>query len=383
MTILGYLKKLAVKLERKNNSIFTYPVYAQQEYMNSLKAPNNDIERSYNQYCCQMKLNNKLMSVLLNIVSLPMIFVYYLKKNDAVEYKKCDAVFISEGIPDNVIPNELKEEYVSWVNVTKHGERLSARDKIFFNEIVKKHPFSWHFLLKCLIKIRFYSYEIKCHSPKTIVVCGEYSFTSSVLTYYCNYNDVLHIDVMHGEKLFYMRDSFFHFDRCYVWDKYYLNLFLELHAEKKQFIVAIPSSMRINIVKNVSKIIDFTFYLAAEENEALTRILHNLQELSKRGYKVAVRPHPRYSDAKKIKELCCGDIEVEDTQKITIEESVLRTRNAISGYSTVLNQAYHNGTKVVIDDITNPDSFNKLVELKYVMLETEHKLLSELLEEIR
>lgn len=382
MSVLTRLKDMAVSLEKKNNSIFSYPVIKQMVYLNKFHEPTDDIERSYFQYRCQMKLNHPMTNILLNMASLPMLILYLKKGCTQVKTKKSiDAVFFADGKPENIIPTSLRKQYSSWQIIDKKGEYLSKADKNYFKMLRHRYPFSWHFLLKCLIKIRFYSYELVSKQPKVIVVCNEYSFTSSVLTNYCESNNVKHIDVMHGEKLYYMRDSFFHFHQCYVWNEHYAELFKNLKAERTQFVIEVPESLKF-IKSKVPKSMDFTYYLAAEENEALVRILHSLNELSKNGNKVAIRPHPRYSDIVKIKELCCGDIEVEDTQKITIEESVLRTRNAISGYSTVLNQAYHNGTKVVIDDITNPDSFNKLVELKYVMLETEHKLLSEILEEV-
>lgn len=381
---LEFLKKLAVKLEKKNNSVFTYPVKKQREYLSRFKTPENDIVRAYNQYCCQMKLKGRITAFFINVASLPLLFYFYNReKHMDGEKEHYDAVFFSEGIPENVIPESLKEEFKKWLIVDKHGEKFTEKDKQYFKNVIKTYPFSWHFLLKCLIKIRLYSYEIEMHSPKAIVVCGEYSFTSSLLTDYCKKNKILHIDVMHGEKLYFMRDSFFRFDRCYVWDKYYADLLIKLRAEEGQFKIEIPPSLKFEMEPGRICKYDYTYYLAAEKEAALEIISESCNALRKCGYRVAVRPHPRYSDIKKIKELFHGDIEVENTQQISIEESVLRTRYAISGYSTVLNQAYYNGTIVVIDDITNPESFKKLVELKYVMLEAEHKLLSEILEEVQ
>lgn len=62
------------------------------------------------------------------------------------------------------------------------------------------------------------------YQSKAIVVHNEYSFTSSILTAYCETRNVLHINVMHGEKMYYIRDSYFRYDRCYVWDAYYRDL---------------------------------------------------------------------------------------------------------------------------------------------------------------
>jgi hypothetical protein len=383
MNVLTRLKDMAVSLEKKNNSIFDYPVEKQSEYLDKFKDPKDDIERSYYQYRCQMKLNHPTINFLLNMASLPMIILYLKKKATRIgTNNRADAVFFADGKPENIIPISLKRQYSSWEVINEKGEYLSKMDKKYLKKLWLRYPFSWHFLLKCLIKIRFYSYELATKEPKVIVVCNEYSFTSSVLTNYCESKNIKHINVMHGEKLYYMRDSFFHFHQCYVWNEHYAALFRSLRAENTQFVIAVPESLKF-VKIDVPKTIDFTYYLGAEDGETLEHILHSLNQLSHNKNNVAIRPHPRYSDVEKIKKMCCKDMEVEDGQTLTIETSVLRTRYAISGYSTVLNQAYHNGTKVVIDDITNPESFRKLVELKYVMLETEHKLLSEILEENR
>lgn len=379
MNILNKLKKIAIFFDNKQNSLFSYPVMKQERYMNSLKEPRDNIERSYNQYRCQMKLRGRVGAVFINIVSLPMLIVYYFKKSDLVNNSNVsDGVFISGGIPENVIPTEVKNEFKIWTIVNSHRENLSDSDKFFFRRIIKKYPFSWHFLLKCLIKIRFYSYEIKAHMPRAIVVCSEYSFTSSILTEYCRVNGIWHIDVMHGEKLFFMRDSFFCFDRCYVWDKVYVDLFLKLHADKQQFIIAVPDSMKVENQNFLKKTVDFTYYLGGENQEILKNIFECLKSLKEKGYCVAVRPHPRYSDINMIRNLFKTYV-IEDIDKIDIKTSILRSKHIVSLYSTVLNQAYHMGENIIIDDVTNQTAYYQLKELGYVVLNYRHELLSQIM----
>ena len=65
------------------------------------------------------------------------------------------------------------------------------------------------FSLKVTIKVAGYSFMITKYQSKAIVVHNEYSFTSSILTAYCETRNVLHINVMHGEKMYYIRDSYF------------------------------------------------------------------------------------------------------------------------------------------------------------------------------
>ena len=74
-----------------------------------------------------------------------------------------------------------------------------------------------------------------------------------------------------------------------------------------------------------------------------------------------------------------GNIDIEDTRKIEIEKSILRTENVISLYSTVLNQAIHNNISIVIDDITNRGKYLRLKEMQFICLNKEHKLLSDII----
>ena len=381
MKLLSVLRSILTRIERNNNGIFECPVEKQEQYINSFRTPMDDIERSYYQYRCQMQFNKKIIVFCMNIVSLPFLLFYYFKKsNEILGDENIEAVFFPDGKPENIIPDELKKEYNTWMIIKDKKENLSIDDKKYFRKIVKRYPFSWQFLLKCLIKIRFYSYEIFIHHPKVIVVCNEYSFTSSILTKYCEERGIEHVNVMHGEKLFYIRDSFFRFHRCYAWNDQYVKLFKLLRAEEKQFKIAVPNSIKFAEDFNSQKIVDYTYYLGSEEGEVLDKLMEFINQLASRGNIVSIRPHPRYSNIERIKSYS-GKFQIEDIKNISIEKSILRTKYAISMYSTVLNQAYHNGTGVVIDDITQPEIYKKLIELKYIMFETPHKTLSDILYE--
>jgi hypothetical protein len=184
---------------------------------------------------------------------------------------------------------------------------------------------------------------------------------------------------MHGEKLYYMRDSFFRFDECYVWDDYYRELFIKMRAAQSQFKVAVPPSLLFPNNTTVSKEKDYTYYLGWESGETLKSIVLAMNDLEKNGYKVAIRPHPRYTNLNEIRNYA-PELEIEDNNIITIEQSLMRTNNAISVYSTVLNQAYNNGIGIVIDDISDKEKYEKLEERQYIMINKPHKLLSSLLE---
>ncbi len=380
--LLAFLLKTAITISKKNNSLFTYSVEKQKQYLEKFAKPKDDIERSYFQFQCQMKLFNKWFTIALNLVSFPFLILYLVKPYNIIkQYNDDDAIFFADGKPENIIPNSLCKRVGHITVVDDKKELLKCQDYVFFFYLLRRYPFSWHFLLKCLIKIRFYRYEIERLKPKAIIVCDEYSFTSSVMTKYCEDQNIMHINVMHGEKLYSIRDSFFHFHECYIWDEFYKKLFIQLHAENTQFIIAIPESLNFIDKVNLEKTIDYTYYLGAQEGQVLQKILFSMKKLRNAGYKVAIRPHPRYSNMKEILSLA-SKIEIENYNEMDIETSLKRTKNAVSVYSTVLYQAYCNGVCVVIDDITNPYQFQKLQELQYIMLDKEHILLSRVLESI-
>ena len=377
------LRKLAVLLERRQDALFSYDIGKQKKYIEKLGDPRDEIERSFFQYECQMQFNGKIITFLLNLISFPMTILYWFKYEKKVQVnreEKKSLVFFRDGKPGNILPKSLQKRYATIESDPVEGAILTAEDRKFIKGIIHRYPFSWHFILKCLIKIGRYSFVIEAYSPDAIAVCAEYSFTSSALTAYCKQRNIKHIDVMHGEKMYYMRDSFFKFDECYIWDEYYGKILASLKADKDQFVVEIPASLKFEGELIRTHIYDYTYYLGAETEEVLKKIAEYLGQLHKRGNRISIRPHPRYSDMDFVKRLFYF-ANVEDTKEVSIEQSLLQTEAAISLYSTVLNQALCNSIPIIVDNISNPENFNKLKELGYMCLYKEHKLLSDIVEE--
>ena len=378
------LRKMAVLLERRQDALFSYDVSKQKKYIAKLGNPRDEIERSYFQYKCQMQFNGKGITFLLNLVSFPVAILYWFKYGKKVQVNRLEhknLVFFRDGKPENILPKSLKKRYKAIESNPVEGTLLTAKDKKFIKGIICRYPLSWHFILKCLIKVGTYSFIIKKYSPDVIAVCAEYSFTSSLLTTYCNEKNIKHINVMHGEKLYFMRDSFFKFNSCYVWDEHYKKLFISMCADKNQFVIEIPPSLKFSESYIKNEKYDYTYYLGAESEEVLNIIANHLLILHKRKKRISIRPHPRYSNVDIVKKIFTF-VNVEDTKKISIEQSLLQTDTAISLYSTVLNQALYNSIPIVIDDISNPQSFKKLNDLDYICLYKKHKLFSEVLKDI-
>lgn len=374
----NWLKNMADSFDKKHNKLFDYDVGKQQRYINSFPQPHDNIERSFFQYKCQMKLFPLYLRIIISIASLPLCLLYMKKKKyDVGKKSKMNAIFLGNGQPSNIIPKSLFNKFSLIELNPKIGVYLSKRDLRYIKNLVKRYPFSWHFIFKNVIKISKYSFIIEKYNPSALIVSNEYSFTSSLLTDYCQVNSIQHINVMHGEKLFYMRDAFFKFDNCYVWDEFYVRLLSALRADERQFVIEIPESMKIK--KERICHYDYTYYLGGENRKEMEITASYLNLLRKRGNIISIRPHPRYSKIEDV-EICFKNFNIENFNNISIEDSLCNTKAAISLYSTVLNQALSNNIDIVIDDLTTPDHFKKLKRLKYICINKPNKKLSEIID---
>lgn len=376
-SIRDLLASIQKKYMSQRNPLFNCNVETQKKYISGFKEPTSYVERSFFQYKCQFKIMyGSLAKILFTIGSLFLIIYILLKRNIKIETEPvAEAVFIADGKSPDIVPLELKERFTTYKMLDCLQESmLTKKDREYIFSIIKKYPFSYFFLLKVIIKISEYSAIIHTYHPKTIIVCNEYSFTSSVLTDYCHIYNVNHINVMHGEKLYYIRDSFFRYDECFVWEQHYKDLLISLRADAAQFKIAIPENLKFCHKVQKKDNYDFKYYLANENQGELLQVKRSLDRLKEKNYRIKVRPHPRYTDLKLMKDILC-EYAFEDNH-ITIEESLMETRNAIALCSTVLNQALYNDINIVIDDVVNPDKFEKLKQLRYLCLDKPHLLLS-------
>jgi hypothetical protein len=252
--------------------------------------------------------------------------------------------------------------------------------KWFFNNIAIKYPIYPLFLLKVFIRMTQYRYLIQYYKPSAIAVYNEYSSSSSAMTKFCHDNNVSHFNYMHGEKIWYIRDSFFKYDRCYVWSEHYKNLFIDLRADKNQFRIEIPQEfLDTTSATSNYKNVDYCYYLANESHNQIKLIFENLSIIKSRGYSVRVRIHPTWSDLQYIIKLAkTADITVESSN-IDINTSITSCKCAISLFSTVLFQSSLLNTRIIIDDLVSKENYNKLKELNYVAFSLKHDLLSNVL----
>ena len=77
------LQKLARKISGK--SLFEYPVEKQKKYISKFRDPRSLVERSFFQYKAQMKLKGFWITFFINLASVPLFFVYFLKPSKRVK----------------------------------------------------------------------------------------------------------------------------------------------------------------------------------------------------------------------------------------------------------------------------------------------------------
>lgn len=350
---------------------------------NEIRLRDNYLLRSFLQYKCQMHQLYIGKKVILNLISpfLMILFIPYallcgcfIKTEDIGENR----AVINGDIDDDLIPESLQRQY----------ELVKCQDN--FNFILRYTDLTWimqlsgqyflhsYFVLKLTVKIAQYSYLITRYCPVAIITTSEYSFCSSALTEFSARQGVRHINIMHGEKAFDIKDSFFRFSRCYVWDEYYVDLFQSLKADVDQFIIeSPPKHKKIIALGTTSKSINnkIKFYWASEYNEDELRfIAKHLKRIKELGFDIEVRYHPLYEKAfyKQIFPFFC-DLKIENPKQISLYDSLVETEYVLGTYTTVLYEGYLMNKKLIINDFDYPS----LLALSCISVHLPHNKLSE------
>ena len=382
MKLLDVLRKVNNRLSNRVVAEKNLRYQEQYDYLYSLPEPRDDIERSYNQYLCQAYSSENRFSLFLKNVASAVMLPIYFRKQYRQEDKKSDIdrplIYIMVNNKTDMLPDELRNSDKLIGVPYGDGFFLDAKDITFVRKIKRKYPHSYYFVYKVLLKIGLYSSIIRRYDPRAIVVNAETSYTSSILTYYCENKGIQHIDVMHGEKVFWIRDSFFRFTKCFVWSDYHLELFKSLRAVTSEYIVSLPPAMRFDVSKyqiDQNKLVDYKFYLGYE-NQQTVEVFRNIADiLVKKNKTFMLRPHPVYTDIDLLRRWFSQD-EIEDSTTVGIEESIMSTKNVVSIFSTVLRQACYAGVRVVVDNCSNIRKYEEMKDLKFWLYQIDHTLLS-------
>ena len=347
------------------------------QYIKSFGKPKDCFERSYFQFLCQKKEKPFIFKLIYAILNIPSFFliIFFLIwpfkcKDNINKNTKEDAICMFDKNLNDRIPNVLLNNINDIKFLEKIKYNYTYSDKKFFINLWKNYPCSFNFLLKILLKIGVYRYYInQIKDAKLIITANEYSYTSSAMTEFCKINNLAHINVMHGESVFDLDKTFFCYDKCFVWDEFYIELYCKLGASKEQFIIAIPPCLKFDDILSSDKI-SYKYYLQSQtkiQMEEIKRLLESMTD------NYIVRPHPLYTNLRILNDTF--DKKVIENNDISIEESIMETTNIIAWDSTVLLQAYLNDKNAIIDDLSNPER-NKFIEYGYIMNERAMRLSS-------
>lgn len=343
--------------------------------------PKNDFERSIAQHKCQVypfkkelfKLN--FMAFFLTPV---ITVVLLLKKRILVKDDFSTIVcYYCFNLPGS-LPAALQGEKIKNLTSEECPYYLNRKDVSFLLRFSLRSFFHPFLSFRVLLKVAKYRSIIDSFSKlEAIAITGEFTDTSSVMTQYCHERGIKHLNFMQGDMFGSPRIAFFHFDKCYVWDQHYIDIFQEFGAFPNQFEISMPIMLKRIEDKGISKSLDYIYYLGGYPDEDLPPIRRAIDKLIENGFKCEVRPHPRWSDMEAVKKVFAG-ISIQDTNTVSINDSIVMTNNVIGLCSTVMIQAYYNGVNVIIDDISSPKKFRMLEDYQYIMLNKPHQLLSEI-----
>ena len=239
MELLIKIKNKVLKKLNVEQAIDTLTMDEKRQIIHSFESPESLYERSYFQYLCQKKAHSsqivfQIFYFLSNIFSFCVIVFLLMKpqKELRCEEEKSEennAICIFDATMEDRIPIELMNRYDNIRFSSNNKFVLLRQDKLFFLKIWKHYPMSMTFLLKNLLKIGIYRFCLCSNcNVSAIITANEYSYTSSLMTEFCHVNEIQHINIMHGESVYDLTKTFFCYDQCYVWDDFYINLYIAM-----------------------------------------------------------------------------------------------------------------------------------------------------------
>lgn len=338
------------------------------------KKGNSFIYDSIFQFKAQVHGVSVLKIFILNVISIFSI-TYLLFKAIFKSNSKSDSTY--DGgfyFSLDTVPLELKNNH-SIINLDFNHFHLSKEDAYYLGKILLKVNFNLILFSTVLFRILLTSYAKKQYNVKFILCDMEYSAASGILRDYCHKNDIELYNIMHGEKVLTLRDSFCSFDRFYVWSTEYKSMFEQLHANTSFIIYnpwkAIKLSEQENI-KDVSGKICYIFK-GVMSNEEIDKLQEVFDLLAEKNYEIYAKDHPRQARVSHN----FHNINVIDP-KTPFLDILDDYEFFISQYSTILSQCYYCDKAFYIDDISDAEMVLKLKERGYVLSNSEF-LLSQLL----
>lgn len=380
----------------------THTIEEGKKIIDSFPEPENDFDRTYYNYICTCWGRKKWNVVLINsicFIAVPFIMILYLMNSICIISKKKqvhDAIIVNadnrlgvhysyEGrIPSSLYStyNDVKElQLKRFPEITKGA--VGTRAFITWFRFFIRHPFSGFVNLRALINLSGINRLIKLYKPKAIVFSrAELNGMSSLTTLYCESCGVKYINFMHGDSRAELAIAFVRFTEFYIWDRDYIDVFDWGRCAKGQYVVYTPG-IYAPIERNDQPKYHILYVFGGNEETGKDKnavaVRDILMPLVEQGRPCKIRPHPRWSDMRYIEEVFANSgIDIEDPRVIPTRDSIAETEIVVGAYSTVIAEAYYGGRKIAIDDLSDPELFENLKRVKYIMFNKEHMLLSDI-----
>ncbi len=381
----NYVKKL---------SVLDMRVAEQKRWIESFPEPRDDIERAYFHFKCRFYGVPRIRIAFLNLLGCFLCWYYLLRfalrRNRPVEREEYDAVLInpqSMRTPySDKIPAELLEEFPRFFPIDfkgypdREGGAVDGETARFWLRLMLRHPLEGYFNLNCLLHLGSVYQILRRYCPKAVMSYRtESNFTSSVVTDYCERRGIEHICYMHGDYVCSKDRAFVRFSRMYIWDELYKEIFLWSRCPEAQLRIYRPGMYSLPESRIHEPRYFLTYYCDGDFDKKTLAIRERLIGFVRSGRRCKIRPHPRFSDPEFLRREFepCG-IEIEDCRNVPLQDSVADSEYIVSMRSTVLMQAYYAGKTIVVDNISNPELFEELAEMKAIFIGKPHRLLSKL-----
>jgi hypothetical protein len=341
-------------------------------FLNNLDTPKCDFDRSFLQYKCHRYIEGIRLHMLFNLISfVPFLLLIFIAPFFAIF---CKLFKSSNEIFDTVSLSQINrimvpDKYNNFKKIPVTGYWLQFKDLYYFYKQLFTFIPNPYFGLRIFYQLTKTRSVIQKFKPKTILVSNEYSFWSSYISFVCENEGIFLVNIMHGEKIFNIRDSFFRFSCMFVWEEYYIDLFKLLRANVDSYVKFNPFVGKIN--SNVQANNKLCYYLQLQKIDDLSSINYEIKRRSK--VDVFFRLHPIYS-----KELLLKGKKFKFDIIHDIFESLSTYQYICSSYSTVLFICLCNNRRVIFDDINIDNDLIKRYSTyhqyrKYIDLLTEMK----------
>ncbi|MBQ9314988.1 MAG: hypothetical protein IJ220_08400 [Clostridia bacterium] len=388
--IKGVYNRLVIKTIKNTEDLPDISKW--KEYLKRIGNDDDPIKESFRKHKCRMTYFGCFRLVLINILS----FFYLCVTSFRVNKKRIEPSFDNvatlierKAIPSkDIFPSALVNEY-SNINIVDYDsisfDQLVQELFSIYVRIKKKYFFHPYYLLQIKQGLSMISYCLLNSTFNALIVYdSERDISTPIIKAYLESKGIKYISFMHGEYLLQLIQAHMSFSEYYIWHHTYIEMFKDvLKCNIGNYIIYKPFKMKKKFDFSTLEPDHFmTYYLSGESTVSLDNLVDIFNVFESNGKRCVIRFHPRYSHVDLIYRLF-DTSKIENPKEIALETSLSSTEYVVGLSSTVLSEAYAEGKKIVIDDISNPKQFENIKHRYCIALSKEHLLLSDLISECK